>query len=374
VAQRYWFDPNVKRIGTKAFAIVVGTKQPLSKTQKRRVSEGVVNLVDELLDQGRTLVRLVESDAIYPELELDLGDRLRKKYGLRDVWVVNTKFVRSKHSHKSNFDEDDDVHSYLANWTARMLSTLIRRGDVVGMGSGRALRALADAVSNLSGFHGCQAICSLTGRMKVRSWGPAGQKSTVDADDNARRIHAALPTGSHADLNLLGTDITDDRKAKRDQLKDFQRKTTIAVVGIGALVERHQLRRAVRESQFPRELSKVKAELKALDEFAEDYDEQSTLPDGSGHVYRHVVSDICNHLFLNEQFATETVPPTELQELRSLVESINHTFLNTPPNVLAGICRRGAVVAVAGGRHKAAAIHDVLHHPAVVWVNLSCRI
>jgi DNA-binding transcriptional regulator LsrR (DeoR family) len=317
---------------------------------------------------------LIALEPIYPELEIELGDRLRKKFGLRDVLVVNTKFVRSKYKRVTDsHDEDDEVHRYLANWAARLLSTIIRKGDVLGMGSGRALNAIGPAVSKLSGFQGCRVICALTGVMKVGLWGHAGHMNTVDANDNARGIYEALPTELRPQINLVEADITD--VGSRSLLEQYQNETTVAIVGIGALGGRHQLRRVARESDSdcPRELLTVFPDLESLAKLADEIEEAPKASSENGYVHEHIVSDICNHLVLNEWLA-KSKSADDVSALRRLIISINDKFLNTSPEMLSQMCERGAVVAVAGGRHKAAAVFDVLKqfgpggslkHPAV---------
>jgi DNA-binding transcriptional regulator LsrR (DeoR family) len=356
----YWFGTD-KRIGPRAFEQVSGLRVEKGSKESRRVSEAVVLLVDDYLNRGHTLVRLVPLDVIYPELEIELGDKLRREYGLRDVWVVNTKFVRSKRPALSETDEDNKVHRYLANWAARMLSTIIRQGDVLGMGSGRALNAVGRAVTDLSGFQGCSRICALTGNMKVRLWGDGGHKDTVDANDNARSLYSYVPNRDAVKLDLLEADITDVKA--RGILETYQSRCNVAVVGIGALGGRHQLRRVADApaATVPAELTKVMDTLKALNDLSEAYDSISQAPDGGGSIHRHIVSDVCNYLFLNEGLAHRAnVPVNETNKMRGLIDTINLSFLNTSPLELSKICQRGAVIAVAGGRHKLSAVYDVL--------------
>ena len=367
LVRAYYHNPDVNRNAVTAFQFVFNMELPDDTDIRRRVSNAVNKLVAGFQKQGLIRVRLIEPDGDLTELEPSLGDRIRQKFGLRDVWVVNMDRIRAQR--KSDEEEEDDlVHAGLGNWASRMLSTLIREDDVIGVGSGRALLNVGRAFKSVYRFHGCKAVCALTGNMNVGVWRDTGTTRTVDADDNAKDLHVALQSGGVASLKVLDAAITEKNPTTEAKLSEIHMMTKIAVVGIGALASSHQLRKSLLKEKIAPELAGVEAELRFLDEFAMNYDNV----DGSDHrtqAHNHFVLDVCNWLFINNRLDTTKVDPAELTRLRAVVEAVNERFLNTPPQILADVCERGAVIAVAGGQHKAGAIASVLleNRPGGRW-------
>jgi DNA-binding transcriptional regulator LsrR (DeoR family) len=119
IARRYFLEGRAKTEIAKEFAI--------SRFK-------VARILDAGLAAGIVKIEI----ALPAELDADLSDRLRSAYGLRHALVVNTP------------DEpESSLRAHLGRVTAELLGELVGEDDVIGIGWGRTLYALADQLTSL---------------------------------------------------------------------------------------------------------------------------------------------------------------------------------------------------------------------------------
>ncbi|HEX3151397.1 MAG TPA: hypothetical protein VHR66_25185 [Gemmataceae bacterium] len=168
---------------------------------------------------------------------------------------------------------------------------------------------------------------------------------SLDADSIASLLKSAL--GTTAAPRYVNGPITQPNK--RVNVSDV----TVALIGIGALAGEHRL---LRFEGFS-ELDSVQKELFALRKLVTDTDPPA---EGPGP-FHHWVGDVCNSLFVVDRALDgSTLKPAIALRLKGLVQKLNEKMVLTTPTKLAQICQKGVVLAIAGGRHKAAAVAHVL--------------
>lgn len=192
--------------------------------------------------------------------------------------------------------------------------------------------------------------------MSANVWGGDGAKLSVasmDADQVASLLGGELGATSVIRTNAS---IASPQRRGKAKLKIPTEAVALALVGIGALAGGHRLR----HYEQSEELQGVKSLLKELCDQADVLDPR---PSGEGGVSHHWVADLCNHLFIATSGPHDwkkEVRRANRKELEWTVNKLNSQFLSPRPQDFVNICRRGSVVAVAGGRHKVAAVYHVL--------------
>jgi DNA-binding transcriptional regulator LsrR (DeoR family) len=361
IVQTYWSLPYEQRdYETVAKEL---NREPLSKgitsvqvgrtVREWEEKQRVLHVVLE--EQGR-----VEYRPLLPELE----DKVRDRFGLRDVVVVDISCLKippgKPGDNREVWDDyDDSIHRYLGVWAGRVAVTLVRQGDVIGVGGGRAMyyTAVNCALPRTSHVHP-RKVVSLTGQMTPYMW-KAGYLSrneplprSLDADVIAAILKNSL--GARESTRTLDLSITQKSKVKH---KFPVKKLTLAIVGIGSLAGGHRLIR-YEDSQ---ELQPVHEQLKELCKLIQ---ESCDPPESKGGLFQHWVGDVCNSLFVldNPLREFDQLSPKIRTQLMKHVKALNSKFINTEPEHLSEICKKGAVLVVAGGPHKVGALLHVLKH------------
>jgi len=295
----------------------------------------------------------------YAPLLPELEDRLRRRFGLRDVIVVDTSDFRPVHGDWL-FKHDDLLHEHLGRWAGRILASTVRPDDVVATGGGRGPYYCAHfcAIPPHSTYP--KKVVSLTGSISAGMWRGASDITDdnatrdVDADRIASLLHSKLGTKQTPEyLNCTIVDGKEGSNAKHDGPNS--KDVNVAVVGIGALGGGHRLK----QEDILDDLKQVKnlvkdlnREVTAVEKHFQDKDPKEP--------YFHCIGDVCNSYFVLEEVKNAPDGEHIYKRLTDRVAEINSHFVNTQPEELNRICRKGVVMAVAGGPHKTGAIAHVL--------------
>lgn len=363
VAQVYWDLPLEER-SLENVAKRLGIALPEDAADNRR--KNYLNQIGRLIRDAELagFVRhLVSSEPIrssYLPLIPDMEDGIRRRYGLRDVVVVDISHLDEPAddpvSNPVGWDKyDDSIHQHLGKWGGRILASLINYPhERIATGSGRGpYFAAASCIIPRSCSYFAKQVVSLTGRMSAHVWSedqPSHQLAiprSLDADLVANALASGL--GTELPPRLVGCSITAQHPPP--ETKDV----SMALIGIGSLSAGHRLVRY----QNCEDLRDVLPELKDLNGQIQRIE---TAKAGYSP-FEHWVGDVCNTLFVVDDLAGKSLDPKKRRDLEKVIGTLNERFVNTSPKVLAEICDRGAVIAVAGGRHKVAALTHVLKHP-----------
>lgn len=101
--------------------------------------------------------------AVPPEVDLDLSERVAKRFGLRQVLVV-------KEADGGSADDHESMRRQLGRACAALLAERLSPDDVLGVSWGRTLHALTDVVPRLPGATVVQLVGSVpTADLKINS-------------------------------------------------------------------------------------------------------------------------------------------------------------------------------------------------------------
>lgn len=327
-------------------------------------SKAVLNRLGRLLNRWEERGRV--QHVVLPEAQgrsvllprnQGLEDQLRHFFGLRGAVVVDVSGLEPAADPQADpgawLRYDDLVHKHLGAWARRLLMGLLRPSDVLGTGGGRGPYYTArDCGIPSVGLRYPRQVASLTGQMTTRLWaedsGHDDQAAprSLDADAIASYLAYALDTAApprRLDRSILQKE--GDPPLRTDDV-------TIALIGIGVLAGRHRL---VTYADGE-DLHAIAAELERFNRLVRGLDPAVR---GRGP-FHHRVGDGCNHLFVVDRHGRSALTAGNRDRVGRAVRWLNETFLNTSPEALENICRRGVVLAVAGGPHKAAAVAHVL--------------
>lgn len=356
-ACKYWSLP-VEQRSFRRVAVELGLEREGEEDLK--VENALSRAVRQWESEGKVRHQVFEEpyDPDYLPLLPDMEDEVRRYFGLRDVVVVDTTSIPTPlrrgspgELEASHSAYDDAVHRKLGTWAARVLASIMRRNDVVGTGSGRGPYFTATAVNtpHASGLVP-KAVVSLTGQMDVNVWqrdggsGGAIPWRSLDADLVADLLRNGLRA---EECHQMNTKITVKREIPRIS------SVNIALVGVGALTLGHRLVKYQESGDLEevgRLLGKLNEERKLVDAPVK----------GTGP-FHHWMGDLNNELFVvNWGPDVHPLAPAKRKRLEELVERINGQFHSAKRPQLEAIARSGAVLAVAGGLHKGAAIWHVL--------------
>jgi len=285
------------------------------------------------------------------ELERDV----LRRYPIRHVMVAKCSGLFSQGpDDKTARYEDDLLHRSLAPLASSLTMALLRQRDRVGVGSGRGPAYTVECAGSRAGdsLPTIDVIMSLTGSMSVRQWYDSDRSAFLDADAVAGSLRRILQADTLLAVNRpLVCKEGDGQSALGGHLRPTkwkQRRPTLALVGIGALAGRHRLCTAERGGDLDGAWTKLQALLSAALEI--DRKVENT------HAGYHCVGDLCNCLF--------TVPPPSPhhldEKLKRTVAKFNERAIAATTAQLAQVAEDGAVIAVAGGRHKKYVIKHVL--------------
>lgn len=324
---------------------------------KKSVLDKIGNILRNFERAGHVRHSVARPDGAsldYSPLAPHLEDELRGLTGLRDVLVVDVTF-RAEPSENANHpswsEYDDFVHQQLGIWGARILVSILRKGDVVGTGGGRAPHYTAEnCLFPDSSEVSPRTVVSLTGSMSTTVWAKPGLRSSreLDADNVALLLKGGLKSSELP--RLLNRPITDKRTVVDAG------DVTVILTGIGALAGGHRLRLPHGHGS---ELAAVKKTVLQLNDAVDMAD-----PTPDNPPFLHWVGDVCNYYFVVDEPilgpSSKRLSRPIRDRVRRAVEALNRQFVNTSPALLADVCNRGAVLAVGGGPHKVASIAHVL--------------
>ncbi len=355
VAQVFWSLPVSARTYRK-LAHLLGVPNP-SKAVLNRLGRMIHRWEEKGHVQHIVLPGSVSRTVLLPR-DQELEDQIRHCFGLRGAVVVDVSSIEPPGEPQAEFKAwltyDDLIHKHLGCWAKRILMGLLRPSDILGTGSGRGPYYTArDCLIPPSGLRYPQQVVSLTGQMTTRLWAENDGREddaaprSLDADAIASLLSYVL--GTTAQPRRLDRSILQKQGTPPLRTEDV----TIALIGIGALAGKHRL---VRHGDGE-DLRAIAGRLERFNRLVCSLD-----PPAHGRgPFHHWVGDVCNRLFVVERLdGQKPLANADRKRLEKEVRSLNRTFLNTSPEALEKICRRGAVLAVAGGPHKAAAIGHVL--------------
>jgi DNA-binding transcriptional regulator LsrR (DeoR family) len=312
-----------------------------------------------LLNQLGRIVRrweeqgYVRHQVLSPDLEIahlaervpSLEQALRDRFALRYAAVCNTSSIEEADERR----HDDRIHQELGKWAGRILNVSLRGdGDVVGTGGGRGPYYAADNCRFKTRVAYPKRVVSLTGWINPTDHA-VGSTTRFDADLVAGHLANRLHIN---ELSRLEAGIVRDDKDRPRTIPIPD--VTFALAGVGSLAGGHRLL----NYQGVPELEGIRAELADLNALIAKIEGRASR-DLAAPVH-HWVGDLCNCLFV-------CVPPypkrrqNQLQkDLDQLVRQINEKLLSPTLEQMGEICRRGAVMAVCGGRHKIIPIWHLL--------------
>lgn len=197
IARRFYFDGKSK--------MEIGAEYGLSRYK-------VARILDNCLESG--LVRIeINTDAA---IDADLSERLRRAYGLRRALVAT-----------GSFTDFDGLRHGLGRVAADLLSEVVTESDVLGVGWGRTLDAMAQHVRDLP-------ACTI-----VQMSGVVGdvQASSVDLVRQLTSVSRGPQYPIYAPL------IMSDQRMKAALARqpgvatamDLWKRITVAVVAVGSL-------------------------------------------------------------------------------------------------------------------------------------------
>ena len=348
VAKAFYSRPNAER-DWKTIIMALG----ITSTNRRAWEQKLRRKLDA--HEARHLVKhvVLTEDERYLPRDPELEEALRKSFGLRASIVVDVSSLGRPQGHPTHESQqlwdhyEERIHQGLGTWGGRLLSSLLRPGDVPGTGGGRGLHYTAQSVLPSIASRSCGDVLALTGQIgsdpNINRHDP--NPHYVDADFVASRLHSDLQLGGSP--ILIGRPITDQRRA----IQGLDR-VNVALIGIGALAKPHRIKQCERLER----LSKLLPLLKLINELSESIEEDYRK---QGQPFFHPVGDFCNWFFLVDPgFQGPTLK--KAKELDRLLHKLNNKFLTTTPEKIAKIANRGVVITVAGGPHKTGAIRYVL--------------
>jgi DNA-binding transcriptional regulator LsrR (DeoR family) len=357
VATMYWNLPAERRCWGE-----VAEKLGLSRNDKvlqNRLGR-MARQWEELGHVRHTVLNEGGATHYFPRVPL-LEDELRRRFPLRQAVVVDTAGVRmplDSNSRKAGADGETALHEALGLWASRVMLSLMRKDDVIGVGGGRGPFF---AIKNCRFRHGLEhphSVHSLSGSISANIWEGDEQELEVafmDADPIASRLGGQL-AARH--VQLTNRSIAIDRPADRKMVRSFVdsvKKVTLAIVGIGALSGGHRLLQ-LRNNEGLEDIVKL---LERLKNKAMALDIPGTKP---GEVPHHWVADLCCHLFVATAAPSQlkAIRSAELRDLEKQLDQVNSHLLCPKPEHLAAVCSDGAIIGIGGGRHKVAAVQHVL--------------
>jgi DNA-binding transcriptional regulator LsrR (DeoR family) len=362
VARAYWSLPPATRQWAEV-ARRLG-RDPADKILQNRLGR----LARQWEEQGlvRHIVLSEPSPLDYLPRVPELENQLRQRFPLRDAVVVDVSVLRpgpdAPMDRAEHDRHDNQVHEALGAWAARVFMSLMRPGDVLGVGGGRGPYYAVRNCRFRGGLDHPQVVVSLSGQMSANVWGEVArlEVASMDADQVASRLGGEVGA---KDVIRVNAPIASARPRGRKGARIRIASVTLALIGIGALAGGHRLRH-YEQSQ---ELESVRSLLKSLCQRAQALDADWGEEDG---VQRHWVADLCNHLFLTTSGSADwkKVGKADRTEMERAVRELNSRFLSPEPADFVEVCRRGGVVAVAGGRHKVTAVSHVLRQ-SPPWVS-----
>ncbi len=306
----------------------------------------------------RHLVLRAAADISYPLLLPELEDKLRSKYHLRDVAVVDISSLRPPGDPPGNpswMVYDDRVHRLIGTWGGRILASLMRGGDVIAVGGGRGPYYTVGHC-RLPRASSCSPsqVVSLSGSLSTQDWRPgAGEIENQDPDAIALRLQGRIQADRlPAIMNCTIADRSRKETAVRGALDN---QISLALVGIGSLSGGHRFRNPSRE------LTEVEPILRDLNCMVDKID-----PPGTGvPPFSSPVADVGNWFFVLPDSSRisrkRPLDPKDRLALEAKVAELNERLVNIDiANHFPEICKRGSVLAVAGGCYKLDAIYDVL--------------
>ena len=356
VAKEYWnLSPNERTYGKVCELLnipaTVSNQNYLSQLTREHEIAGLVKHNVLPPRSSGFADRATEYAPLLPELE----DMLRRRFGLRDVISVNTSDIRQAPDVEWKEKHDDLLHQHLGRWSARILTSIVRPEDVVATGGGRGPYYCAHYCTIPPRNTCLKQVVSLTGDISARMWRKlpdiTDDNATrgVDADHIASLLHSQL--GTKLPPEYLSCAIADRKEGSGHKLKEPKSSdVTVAIVGIGSLAGGHRLKQ---EDMFMGQDQEIQELVKKIN-FEVMEVEKDTEP------FFHCIGDVCNYYFVLDRVKDLPNGKSIYERLNEIVKKINDRFINTGPEELTRICKKGAVIAVAGGPHKIGAIAHVL--------------
>jgi DNA-binding transcriptional regulator LsrR (DeoR family) len=315
--------------------------------------------------------RLVELRArlVVPtsERDPDTEKELKSKYNLTASIVVKSA---------DSSITSDQLHFQLAYHTARGIAAApmsFRTGDIIGVGSGRAIHNFVDSLREFPQFNVPNiTLMSLTGTVYPEKTITL-QEQLLDADINTVEFAkffsqtTRVRTISYpiALLNVIpawrNTWLHDPKRdtglapSKRDAYKpnDFNEHVpTHAFVGVGVLAKSHRLHREVQQGSDSTMLDPIRENLATLIKVADKLSLRYR-----GPVPYCPVADICHRLWFVEPPEGFNITSSDREQIDHHITEANRHMLTVTKTQLSRI---GNVVLIAGGEEKSLAIQRLL--------------
>lgn len=265
----------------------------------------------------------------------------------------------------------DKVHEQLGKAVAEIISsnTVIDDNDVIGIGSGRGVFYVLQALRSLEKLRARNVTAiSLTGDVYARShayWrqstsaGPQSTTCQLDADDHLSILSSSflgpLNPGplSRSIAWEHGEVIKMVKKTVLDQDEWEKHIPDIGLVGVGVLSEGHRFYQEAKSppGQHNQPLKPILSDLQVLSHRIEELSRYSSI---STYV---PVADICNRLFYVRPPTGVRISKEQETQIVALIEGINDKLLTATDVQLSQIRR---LILVAGTQKKALAIKQLL--------------
>jgi len=292
------------------------------------------------------------------ELDDDLAQQVKDAFDLNQVRILNIASADQADEQKDR-RFDDHVHRKLGQLAAGAISDspMFRRGDVVGIGSGRGVYY---TVATLKDFKPLPTeditLISLTGALYARNHA-LDLTRCLDAD-----YHVALLAVCFK--NSVRTYTIPDAIANNEsKISEIRRATVLhtarwphvhhALLGVGVLSRGHRFweeANAPLKDQEPR-LDPIRAPLKDLvakcDEIGKKFQGTHYCP----------AADIGNSLFFVRPPKSVSLAPGDESLIRDKIDKINSLLLNVSKQQLQSI---DSLILVAGTKKKTLAIQELL--------------
>ncbi len=322
--------------------------------QRQVESKSLENKLSDLVRawEKKRLVchRVLRENEIYLPRRPDLEEQLCEHYKLRSAVVVDISMLCPPTGSFAEAEPkwnqyDVKIHEKLGAWAGRVLQSMLRPEDVVGVGGGRAPYYTVQNFQKVNCFQG--EIKSLTASIGTNRCNES-QKDLppLDADYVAMQLHEKL---SPCRVTTNQRSITEGKKVQTDNV-------TLALIGIGALGGGHRLK----HYKGCTYLKDIESRLGVLNQLSDEI--EANMPTNLG-VFFHPVGDLADYYFIAEA-ARQKADRQKMKTLQNCLDSLNKTFANPADQFLPQIGACGVVLVVAGWPHKVYAIQHALEQNA----------